>query len=107
MTVSGALTLNGRLLVAVRPDATSYDMSTAVAGDRWLLLGYSGGFTNNTLEIDPASAPLSGGLVYKINTLSNPGYVYLEVAGPEVGTAALLGLGAVLLRALRRRGLGA
>ncbi|MFO1522749.1 MAG: autotransporter-associated beta strand repeat-containing protein [Kiritimatiellia bacterium] len=99
VTVNGALTLDGRIVVANRPDASSYDMTTAVEGNRWLVATYTGALTDNTLEIDTAnSAPLAPGLVYKINTTSNPGYVYLEVAVPEAGTAALLLLGAALLR---------
>ncbi|MFO1528328.1 MAG: autotransporter-associated beta strand repeat-containing protein [Kiritimatiellia bacterium] len=93
VTVNEALTLNGRILVAYRPDLSSYDLSTAVAGDRWLVASYTGALTDNTLEIDPASAPLAPGLVYQVNTTSNPGYVYVEVAVPEAGSAALLALG--------------
>ena len=85
--------------MANRPDASSFDMTTAVDGNRWLVATYTGALTDNTLEVDTAnSAPLAAGLVYKVNTTSNPGYVYLEVAVPEAGTGALLLLGAALLR---------
>jgi autotransporter-associated beta strand protein len=104
LTVTGPLILDGKLLIADRPDASSYNMATAAAGDRWLVMSYSDTLDNQALEIDPASAPLSSGLYYTLNTLSNPGHVYLEVAAvPEPGTVWLVLAGFSLLRVLRRR----
>ena len=108
VTVSGPPVLNSRLLIANRPDASSFNLAMADAGDRWLIMSYLDTLDDQILEIDPASVSPGSGNVYTLNTTSNPGYVYLEVvAVPEAGPAVLFALGAlgaVLLGLLRRRG---
>ena len=96
IAVLGDLTLDGALQVT---GITGFPLAPAL-GDKWLLMSYSGGLTDNSLSVGAAPA-LPGGLGYAID-VSAPGEVFLTVV-PEPAPAGMLVLGGLLLRALARR----
>ncbi|MFO1522782.1 MAG: autotransporter-associated beta strand repeat-containing protein [Kiritimatiellia bacterium] len=106
--ITGALVLDGVLRVGNRANHDSpYDFTTALAGDKWLLLKYTpGNLTDNGLVVDSGnSAPLAPGLAYAISKDETFGGVYLDVvAVPEAGSGLLAALGVIILWARRVRG---
>ncbi|MFO1490295.1 MAG: autotransporter-associated beta strand repeat-containing protein [Kiritimatiellia bacterium] len=96
--IAGALVLNGRIQVGPQPGALDYDFTTAVPGDKWLILSYAGALGGSGLVVDSAPA-LAPGLSMTVDT-ATAGSVFLAVV-PESGTGALVMLGLALL--LRRR----
>ena len=94
------LTLDGTLDIT---DLTPGDFLTAMIGDVWRLIDYSGTLTDNGLDIGSAPA-LASGLMYEIDTTIG-GQVNLVIvaAVPEPSSLMFLGLGGLALFSRRRR----
>ncbi|NWK56517.1 autotransporter-associated beta strand repeat-containing protein [Verrucomicrobiaceae bacterium N1E253] len=91
MTGVTDLTLDGTLNVA---ELVADDFLNAEAGDRWVLLEYSGTLTDNGLDLGTLPT-LTAGLDFELD-LSGGGEVGLVVI-PEPSTFTLFGLGAFAL----------
>ncbi|NWK56518.1 autotransporter-associated beta strand repeat-containing protein [Verrucomicrobiaceae bacterium N1E253] len=97
MTGITDLTLDGTLNVA---ELVADDFLNAEAGDRWVLLEYSGTLTDNGLDLGTLPT-LTAGLDFELD-LSGGGEVGLVVI-PEPSTFTLFGLGALALIMRRRK----
>jgi fibronectin-binding autotransporter adhesin len=95
VAVTGALVLDGTLSV----NALS-SFSSAAMGTKWLLFSYTGGLTNNGLDLGTMPA-LGGSLSFAVDT-ATPGQVNLAVVPEPSSVLALLG-GLGMLAGLRRR----
>jgi len=93
------LTLDGMLNVT---DITAGNFMTAMAGDIWRLIDYSGTLTDNGLDIGSAPA-LSSGLAYQIDTSVTGQVNLIIIAVPEPSSLMFLGLGGLALFSRRRR----
>ncbi len=91
------LTLDGTLNVT---ELVTNDFLNAQSGDRWVLMEYSGGLTDNGLDLGTLPT-LTAGLDFELD-ITTGGQVALTVI-PEPSTFTLFGLGAFALILRRKR----
>ncbi len=96
VTTGGMLTLHGTLNI---PAISGF--GTPTLGNTWRIMTSAGGIADNGITLGTTPA-LSGNLTFELDFSSGEN-VFLTVV-PEAGTAGLVALGTLLLRALRRRG---